>query len=118
MTALLEAVQLVRSFGARRAVDGVDVDLAPGVLWVTFTFCGLLGMHRSFRVEAQDGAMDALLVSPVAREAIFLGKGLANLLFVLGVQAIALPFFVPIVMPAAQATARLLAGRPIEESFA
>ena len=40
MTALLEAVQLVRSFGARRAVDGVD----------------------------------ALLVSPVAREAIFLGK--------------------------------------------
>ena len=50
------------------------VDLAPGVLWVTFTFSGLLGMHRSSRVEAQDGAMDALLVSPVAREAIFLGK--------------------------------------------
>ena len=82
MTALLEAVQLVRSFGARNrhlffAWDPTavgPVDLAPGPLWVTFTFSGLLGMHRSSRVEAQDGAMDALLVSPVAREAIFLGK--------------------------------------------
>ncbi len=148
-------------------------DLAPGVLWVTFTFSGLLGLHRSFGVEAQDGAMDALLIAPVPRQAIFVGKALANLAFVLGVQAIALPamvlfydvgvgaawpaligvmvlaaiglvavgtlfagltantrlaelllpvlalpFFVPIVMPAAQATAKLLAGRPLAESFA
>ena len=147
--------------------------LAPGVLWVTFTFSGLLGLHRSFGVEAEDGAMDALLVAPVPREAIFLGKALANLAFVLGVQAVALPavalfynlpiwaaavplaavlalaavglvavgtlfagiaantrlaelllpvlalpFFVPVVMPAAQATAGLLAGRPLAETFA
>ncbi len=149
------------------------LDLAPGVLWVTFTFSGLLGLHRSFGVELRDGAMDALLTAPVSREALFLGKALANLVFVLGVQAIALPaialfynlpfgaailplagvmvlaavglvcvgtlfagitantrlaelllpvlalpFFLPVVMPAAQATARLLAGRPIEESIA
>lgn len=146
--------------------------LAPGVLWVTFTFSGLLGLHRSFGVEAEDGAMDALLVAPVPREAIFLGKALANLAFVLGVQAVALPavalfynlpigaaavplaavlalaavglvavgtlfagiaantrlaelllpvlalpFFVPVVMPAAQATAGLLAGRPLAEAM-
>ena len=146
--------------------------LAPGVLWVTFTFSGLLGLHRSFGVESADGAMDALLVAPVPREAIFLGKALANLAFVLGVQAVslpalalfynlpvgsaaaplaavlvlaaiglvaigtlfagvaansrlaelllpvlALPFFVPVVMPAAQATARLLAGRPLAETM-
>ncbi|MDQ8145082.1 MAG: heme exporter protein CcmB, partial [Gemmatimonadota bacterium] len=65
--------------------------LAPGVLWVTFTFSGLLGLHRSFGVEAEDGAMDALLIAPVPREAIFLGKALANLAFVLGVQAVSLP---------------------------
>lgn len=149
------------------------VDLAPGVLWVTFTFSGLLGMHRSFGVESHDRAMDALLVAPVAREAIFIGKGFANLIFVVGVQSIALPavalfynlpvgsaflglaavmllaaigltcvgtlfagmtantrmaelllpvlalpFFVPVVMPAATITARLLAGRPLEESMA
>ncbi len=149
------------------------IDIAPGVLWVTFTFSGLLGLHRSFGVEAQERAMDALLVAPVAREAIFLGKALANLVFVLGVQAVALPavalfynlplgagfvalagvmllaaigltcvgtlfagitantrmaelllpvlalpFFVPIVLPAAQSTAKLLAGRPLAETLA
>lgn len=148
-------------------------DLAPGVLWVTFTFSGLLGMHRSFGVEQHDGAMDALLVAPVPREGLFLGKAFANLVFVLGVQAVslpavalfynlpigpafgalallmllasiglvavgtmfagmtantrlaelllpvlAMPFFVPIVMPAAKVTAALLAGRPLEEAFA
>ena len=148
------------------------IDLAPGVLWVTFTFAGLLGLHRSFGVEQADHAMDGLLASPIARESIFLGKMGANLVFVLAVQAIAipgvalfynlpfdrgllavaaiavlaaiglvavgtlfsamaantrlaelllpmlaLPFFVPIVIPAAQATAKLLAGRPVTEAF-
>jgi len=149
------------------------LDLAPGVLWVIFTFSGLLGLHRSFGVEQQDRAIDALLGAPVEREAIYLGKLLANLAFVLAVQVIAvpaaalfynvplggvllplagitvlaaiglvsvgtlfsamavntrlaelllpmlaLPFFVPVVMPAAQATARLLAGRPGDEIWA
>jgi heme exporter protein B len=148
-------------------------DLAPGVLWVIFTFSGLLGLHRSFGVEAEDHAMDGLLASPVSREAIFLGKALANLAFVAAVQAIAipalvlfynvplgnvlgplvaitllaaiglvavgtlfsamavntrlaelllpmlaLPFFVPIVIAASQATAKLLSGRPVAEAGA
>lgn len=66
-------------------------DLAPGVLWVTFAFGGLLGLHRSFGVEEAEGAMDALLSSPIPRESIFLGKAAANLVFVLAVQAIAIP---------------------------
>ena len=52
------------------------IDLAPGVLWVIFTFSGLLGMHRSFGVEQFDRAIDGLLASPVARESIFLGKAI------------------------------------------
>jgi heme exporter protein B len=67
------------------------IDLAPGVLWVIFTFSGLLGLQRSFGVEQADRAMDALLAAPVDREAIYLGKALANLVFVAGVQAITLP---------------------------
>lgn len=148
------------------------IDLAPGVLWVIFTFAGLLGLHRSFAVEQAEHAMDGLLASPIGRESIFIGKALANLVFVLAVQAIAipavalfynlpldrgmlaivgiavlaaiglvavgtlfsamavntrlaelllpmlaLPFFVPIVIPAAQATAKLLAGRPPSEAL-
>lgn len=68
-----------------------SADLAPGVLWVIFTFSGLLGLHRSFGVEQADRAVDALLAAPVPREAIFLGKALANLAFVLAVQLVAVP---------------------------
>ena len=67
------------------------IDLAPGVLWVIFTFSGLLGLQRSFGVEQADRAMDALLAAPVDREAIYLGKALANVVFVAGVQAISMP---------------------------
>jgi heme exporter protein B len=67
------------------------IDLAPGVLWVTFTFAGLLGLQRSFGLEAQDRAIDALLVAPVEREAIYVGKAMANLVFVGAVLCIALP---------------------------
>lgn len=148
------------------------LDLAPGVLWVIFTFSGLLSLQRSFGVEQADRAMDGLLVSPIDREAIFLGKALANLVFVAGIQAItipavallynlplgatlpilfgiavlaavglvavgtlfsamaantrlaelllpmlSLPFFVPVVYGAAQATATLLGGRPAAEAW-
>jgi len=148
------------------------VDLAPGVLWVIFTFSGLLGLQRSFGVEHAERAIDGLLVAPVDREAIFLGKALANLCFVAGIQLIAipavavfynlplgrtlpvlfaiallaavglvavgtlfsamavntrlaelllpmlsLPFFVPVVMGAAQSTTQLLVGRPFAEAW-
>src|SRR5919112_4297473 len=49
------------------------LDLAPGVLWVIFTFSGLLGLQRSFGIEQADRAMDALLSAPVPRESIYLG---------------------------------------------
>ena len=68
-----------------------STDLAPGVLWVTFTFSGLLGLQRSFSVEQADRAIDALLGAPVDREAIYLGKAMANLVFVSGVQAVTIP---------------------------
>jgi heme exporter protein B len=67
------------------------IDLAPGVLWVIFTFAGLLGLNRSFAAELADRAIDGLLIAPIRREAVFLGKALANLVFVLGVQVVAIP---------------------------
>jgi heme exporter protein B len=149
------------------------IDLAPGVLWVIFTFSGLLGMHRSFGVEQPDRAIDGLIAAPVSRESIFLGKAIASLVFIVAVQVIAipavglfynlplagvaaplaaiallaaiglvavgtlfsamavntrlaelllpmlaLPFFVPIVLPAAQATAKLMSGRPVGDAVA
>jgi heme exporter protein B len=142
------------------------LDIAPGVLWTIFAFAGLLGLHRAFGLELQTRALDGLLLAPVAREAIFVGKALANLVYVSAVLAItipavvvfynlefgsallvlggigvlaaiglvavgtlfssmtvhtrfaelllpmlALPFFIPVVVPAAQASAKLLVGQ-------
>jgi heme exporter protein B len=67
------------------------LDLAPGVIWVIFTFSGLLGLNRSFGAELADRAIDGLLAAPINREAIYLGKALANLVFVLAVQLVAVP---------------------------
>jgi heme exporter protein B len=149
------------------------MDLAPGVLWVIFTFSGLLGLNRSFGLELAERAYDGLLASPVSRESIFTGKVLANLAFVAGVQALTLPavalffdlqvgaawgmligivllaalglaavgtlfaaiaantrlaelllpmmtlpFFVPLVIPAAQASAVVLRGQPVGDAMA
>ncbi len=147
------------------------LDIAPGVLWVIFAFSGILGLHRSFGVELADRALDALMASPMSREAVFVGKALANLAFLVCVQALALPavglffnlpagqfwwgiagvsvlasiglvavgtlfaaitsntrlaelllpmlalpFFIPVVIPAAQVTSLLMNGRPFSET--
>ncbi len=164
---------LVIFFFAWDPTSVAPVDLAPGVLWVIFTFSGLLALQRSFSMELADRALDAVLSSPAPREAVYLGKVMANLVFVAAVQVVAipavglfynvplgaaagalalvaflaavglvavgtlfsamtvntrlaelllpvlsLPFFVPIVIPAAQTTARVLAHRPLVESMA
>ena len=147
-------------------------DRAPGVLWVVLAFSGLLGLQRSFGVEEHDRGIDALLVSPIGREAIYVGKAIGNLVFLFAIQVIAipalaifynlpfgkslvvvggivllatigivavgtlfsamavntrlaelllpmlsLPFFVPILMTAAQATTLVFAGRPLGEAW-
>jgi heme exporter protein B len=67
--------------------------LAPSVLWVTFALAALLAMNRAFTIERENGALDGLLLAPVSREALFLGKLLANLAFVGSVELVTLPLF-------------------------
>jgi heme exporter protein B len=145
---------------------------APGVLWVVLAFSALLGLQRSFGLEEHDRGIDALLVSPIGRESIYIGKAVGNLVFLCAIQLIAvpalalfynlavgralmlvggivllatigivavgtlfsamavntrlaelllpmlsLPFFVPILMSAAQATTLVFAGRPLVEAW-
>jgi len=68
-------------------------DLAPGILWITFSFAGLLGLNRAFALERENRTLDGLLLAPVDRTALYLGKALANLVFVGTVEAVALPLF-------------------------
>lgn len=84
---------LVQNF-ARDPTAVSTLDLAPSVLWVTVAFAAVVAMNRAFTVERENAAFDGLLLAPVPREVLYLGKYLANLAFVLLVEAIALPLFV------------------------
>jgi heme exporter protein B len=72
---------------------GLQKTLTSGILWVTFTFAGTLGLNRSMAMEKDRGCLDGLLLAPVDRSAIFFGKAISNLIFMLIVAAIILPLF-------------------------
>ncbi len=67
--------------------------VTAGVLWVTFAFAGTLGLNRSMAVEKDRGCLDGLLLAPVDRSAIYFGKVISNLIFMLIVEAIVLPVY-------------------------
>lgn len=76
-------------------LQGVDIKvLGPGVLWVAFSFSGILGLGRSFARERDKGSMDGMLLAPIDRGAVFLGKALANFLLILLMEVVTLPLFV------------------------
>ena len=67
--------------------------VTAGVLWVTFAFAGTLGLNRSMSIEKDQGSLDGLLLAPVDRSAIYFGKVISNLAFMLIVEAIVLPVY-------------------------
>ena len=67
--------------------------LAPGIYWVTFLLSGILALNKSFQLEKENSVMEALLLAPVSRGSIFLGKMLGSLLFIFVVQLILIPLF-------------------------
>ena len=68
--------------------------VVPGVLWVTIAFTGVLGLGRAFISEKDRGSLAGLLLAPVDRSAIYFGKMLASLIFILVVEAFILPLIV------------------------
>ena len=78
------------AFGTSQETLGL---VAPGILWVTFAFAGVLSLNRSFILEKEEGCLEGLMVCPISRETIYVGKMMGNLLFMLIIEAIALPIF-------------------------
>jgi heme exporter protein B len=65
-----------------------------GFLWITILFAGMLGLGRSLAREKDRGCLDGLLLCPVNRGMIFLGKMVGNLIFILAVEVVVIPLFV------------------------
>jgi len=67
--------------------------VTSGVLWVTFIFAGNIGLNRAMAVEKDRGCLDGLLLAPVDRAAIYFGKVISTLIFMLLVEIIMLPIY-------------------------
>jgi heme exporter protein B len=76
---------------------GLDLDaarnVATGLLWATILLAGTLGLTRSLAIERENQSFDALLIAPVERHAIYLGKVIAISLFTLLLEAILVVLF-------------------------
>ena len=68
-------------------------EVGPGLLWLTIAFAAMLGMGRAFVREHERGTLGGLLLAPIDRGTLFIGKLLANLFFLFIMEAVALPLF-------------------------
>lgn len=68
-------------------------DLSAGLIWMTIVFGGMLGLGRTFALEDEDGALQGILMSPVPRDAIFLGKVAANFILLMIVTGVVFAVF-------------------------
>jgi heme exporter protein B len=79
---------------------GTSATAEVGLLWVAILFTALLGLVRAFVAEREQRVLDGLVLSPCDRSAIWLGKGIAVLAFLVAAELVALPayglFFAPV----------------------
>jgi heme exporter protein B len=73
------------------AIDPTVVEpqaIAAGLIWLTIVFGGMLGLGRTFSLEEEEGAFQGILLSPIPRDAIYLGKVAANFIILTVVTAL------------------------------
>lgn len=67
--------------------------VTPGLLWLAFTFTGVLGLGRSFQAERENDCLEQLLLMPGDRGNIYLGKFVGNVVFMIAVELLIIPLF-------------------------
>lgn len=67
--------------------------IAPGILWVAFAFAGILGLNRSLSIELDNDCLQGLLLAPISRGELYLGKLASNFIFMMIAELIILPIF-------------------------
>ncbi|MGE5836879.1 MAG: heme exporter protein CcmB [Acidobacteriota bacterium] len=91
-TTLFFAMACVLVFAFAFVVEGQPLaDAAAGILWVAVTFSGTLALGRAFERERQSETLRALLLAPVERAAVYLGKLFSLLVLMIGVEIITVP---------------------------
>ena len=91
-TTLFFAVSCVLVFAFSFVREGRAIeDAAAGILWIAIAFSGTLALGRAFERERQSETLRALLIAPIDRPALYLGKLVGILLLLAVVEAIVVP---------------------------
>jgi heme exporter protein B len=94
MAMLVFSVLVILIFNFALELDArLRAEVSAGVLWATFAFAGTLGLNRSMAIEKEHSSLDGLLLAPVDRSAIYFGKTMANMVFMLVVELFTLPIY-------------------------
>ena len=67
--------------------------IGGGLLWMSFLFSGMLAMNQSFPREMADRTLHGLRTAPVPPSALFAGKFISNMAFVLLAECVLSPLF-------------------------
>lgn len=73
--------------------SSLEGDLAAGVLWATLLFAAILGVNRLWVAERDEGGFDAVLLAPIDRTALFAAKAAALFIYLVLLEAVAVPVF-------------------------
>lgn len=65
--------------------------VASGVIWLSVAFAAVLALGKTWQREREEGALEGLLVAPLSRSAIFAGKALGVLLFLVAIELVVIP---------------------------
>ncbi len=92
LSVLVFALMVLVVFGfAFNPVEHDLSDIFAGIMWVAYLFAGTLGLNRSFMSERVNDALQGLVISPIDRSSIFLGKFMSNFLFMIAVELVLTP---------------------------
>jgi heme exporter protein B len=78
------------------AIDPTVVEpqaIASALIWMTIVFGGMLGLGRTFHLEEEEGAFQGILLSPIPRDALYLGKVVANFILLTAVTILVFGVF-------------------------
>jgi len=91
MSAFFASLVAITASVALHSGPDTTFAVAPAVIWLAVTFATVLAVSKNWQREREDGPLRALLVSPIARNAIFAGKALSVIVFLIVVQLIVVP---------------------------
>ncbi len=86
-------VVVIFNFALANAPRESVLQSAPGLLWIAFTFAGILGLNRSVAIERENMSIQAMMLAPMDRGLIYLGKMIGNFVFMLVSELLIVPIF-------------------------